>query len=56
MIEGTGGGSVEKAEDVVTIDVEWLKLILQAKGLGLNKEEVRVFLEEEKNKATRTVI
>lgn len=42
-----GGGTVEKTSSIVTLDLEWLALILQAKGLGLSPEDVRYFLQEE---------
>ena len=41
---------MEKTESMVALDIEWLVLILKAKGLGLKAEEVRFFLEEEKKK------
>lgn len=45
-----GGGNVEKTESIVTLDFEWVLLIIKARGLGLKAEEVRFFLEEEKKK------
>ena len=44
----TGGGKVQKTEKTVKVDLEWVGLILQAKEIGLKKEEVRFFLEEQK--------
>ncbi|MDQ0271551.1 anti-repressor SinI family protein [Cytobacillus purgationiresistens] len=29
------------------IDAEWLQLILDAKNLGIDKEEIKVFLQKE---------
>lgn len=37
---------VQKTGSVQSLDVEWVKLILQAKGLGLKKEEIRYFLDK----------
>ncbi|MHA6252383.1 DNA-binding anti-repressor SinI [Oceanobacillus sp. CAU 1775] len=42
---------MENTSSMVTLDLEWLVLILQAKGIGLNPEEVRYFLREEEKKS-----
>ena len=42
---------MEETDNMVALDVEWLLLIIQAKGLGLKAEEVRLFLEEEQKKS-----
>ena len=38
---------MEKTDNRVALDLEWVSLVLQAKRLGLKAEEVRLFLEEE---------
>lgn len=39
---------MEKTEKAVQVDLDWIVLIVQAKEMGLKKEEVRFFLEEQK--------
>lgn len=34
----------EKNVKIEEIDMEWIQLIIEAKNLGLNKEEIREFL------------
>lgn len=34
--------------DTVDLDLEWVKLILEAKDLGITDEEIRRFFEEVK--------
>lgn len=40
-----GGFNLERSLVIETLDEEWLALIEEAKQLGLNKEEVRIFLQ-----------
>lgn len=41
-----GGKSVFKTEaSIEGIDMEWMQLILEAKELGLDQEEIRKFLQ-----------
>jgi len=46
-----GGGNVKKIEYGHTLDKEWLELILEARALGLNIEDIRVFLLEARKKS-----
>lgn len=41
---------VEKANSVIAMDKEWVWLIVQAKRLGLEADDVRYFLLEEQIK------
>jgi antagonist of SinR len=47
------GGRVlaEQSVKIEGIDVEWLQLIMEAKNLGLEKEEIRKFLHNNGAKA-----
>lgn len=36
----------EANETVEELDVEWMRLIIEAKNLGIQKEEIRQFLSE----------
>jgi antagonist of SinR len=40
----------EKNIKVEEIDLEWLQLIMEAKNLGLQKEEIREFLHNNRAK------
>lgn len=46
---------MEKTKEALTMDLEWLLLIVKAKELGIKKEEVRFFLEEEQQKLKQTI-
>ncbi|MCQ6275200.1 anti-repressor SinI family protein [Bacillus sp. V3B] len=38
---------VEKKEKNKGFDIEWIQLILEAKNLGIKKEEIQTFLQRE---------
>ncbi|MCU1807642.1 anti-repressor SinI family protein [Cytobacillus firmus] len=40
----------EQNVKVEGIDLEWLQLIMEAKNLGLQKEEIREFLHKNRSK------
>lgn len=39
---------VEKREKNKAFDIEWIQLILEAKNLGITKEEIQTFLQGQK--------
>ena len=41
-------------ETKVNLDAEWMKLIVEAKNLGIGKEEIREFFMKNKPKDTTT--
>jgi DNA-binding transcriptional MerR regulator len=43
-----GDGKLNKVQNGLKLDYEWIKLIKEAKNLGMSVEEIRLFLAETK--------
>ena len=47
-IDNMGDGELNKVKNGLSLDYEWIKLIKEAKNLGMTVEEIRLFLSETK--------